>query len=119
MVEDEIINNQYIEDIKKTIKEYGLYCECFNGIIIPHARPHHNVKRPAISIGIFKNPIYVQQYNKEVSAIFVLAVTDKESHIEAFSELIEFLKDKNRYKNICSYKSSEELYFELKKFGGK
>ena len=119
LVEDEIINNQYIEDIKKTIKEYGLYCECFNGIIIPHARPHHNVKRPAISIGIFKNPIYVQQYNKEVSAIFVLAVTDKESHIEAFSELIEFLKDKNRYKNICSYKSSEELYFELKKFGGK
>lgn len=119
LVEDEIINNQYIEDIKKTIKEYGLYCECFNGIIIPHARPHHNVKKPAISIGIFKNPIYVQQYNKEVSAIFVLAVTDKESHIEAFSELIEFLKDKNRYKNICSYKSSEELYFELKKFGGK
>lgn len=118
LVADEIINEKYVSDIKETIKEYGLYCECFNGIIIPHARPHHNVKRPVISIGIFKKPIYVEDYNKEISAIFVLGVIDKESHIEAFSELIDFLKQEDRYKKIDKYNSAKELFEELKNYEG-
>lgn len=118
IVQKEIINKQYVEDIKETIREYGLYCECFNGIIIPHARPHHNVKKPVISIGIFKKPIFVEQYNKEVSAIFVLGVIDKESHIEAFSELIDFLKSEDNYKKIADYDNPDELYFDLKQYAG-
>lgn len=118
LVADEIINEKYVSDIKETIKEYGLYCECFKGIIIPHARPHHNVKRPVISIGIFKKPIYVEDYNKEISAIFVLGVIDKESHIEAFSELIDFLKQEDCYKKIDKYNSAEEIFEELMSYVG-
>lgn len=118
LVTDEIINEKYVSDIKETIMEYGLYCECFKGIIIPHARPHHNVKRPVISIGIFKKPIYVEDYNKEISAIFVLGVIDKESHIEAFSELIDFLKQEDRYKKIDKYNSADELFEELMSYVG-
>ena len=118
LVDDNIINAQYIEDVKETIECFGLYCECFKGIIIPHAKPHHNVKRPVISISIFKNSI-LNKYDKSINAIFLLGVVDKNSHIEAFSELIEFLSKNNRYLNIKDYTNPRMLFDEIKEYFNK
>lgn len=118
LVDDNIINSRYIEDVKETIECFGLYCECFKGIIIPHAKPHHNVKRPVISISIFKNSIS-NEYGKSINAIFLLGVVDKNSHIESFSELIEFLSKNNRYLKIKDYTNPRMLFDEIKDYFNK
>ena len=71
-----------------------------------------------ISISIFKNSIS-NEYGKSINAIFLLGVVDKNSHIESFSELIEFLSKNNRYLNIKDYTNPRMLFDEIKDYFNK
>ena len=94
---------------------YGPYCEVMEGILVPHAIPKNNVTRPMLSILLIEDGLFVKQWHKTIKAIFVLAVTDKNSHINPFSQLITFLQTKDNYLKI-NEQSTEELFEALLNF---
>ncbi len=95
------------------IEEYGTYCEFFGGMLLAHAEPHENVSRPGISVAVFKEPIRVERWEKEITTIFVLAVVDQFSHATALSELVSNLSRAERYKRLSCLESAEEVYVTL------
>lgn len=107
------IRESYIEDVLTVIEEYGTYCEFFGGMLLAHAEPHGNVYRPGISVAVFKEPIRVESWKKEITAIFVLGVVDQFSHATALSELVTNLSGTEKYKRLSSLKNAEEIYRAL------
>lgn len=107
------IQEGYVEDVVAVIEEYGAYCEFFGGMLLAHAEPHENVHRPGISVAVFKEPIWVESWKKEITAIFVLGVVDQFSHATALSELVSNLYEAEKYKRLSCLKSAEEVYRTL------
>lgn len=115
LIADGIIDVRYCNDMIETINMYGPYCEVMEGILVPHAIPKNNVTRPMLSILLIEDGLFVKQWHKTIKAIFVLAVTDKNSHINPFSQLITFLQTKDNYLKI-NEQSTEELFEALLNF---
>ena len=107
------IQESYVKDTVAVIEEYGTYCEFFGGMLLAHAEPHENVSRPGISVAVFKEPIRVERWEKEITTIFVLAVVDQFSHATALSELVSNLSRVERYKRLSCLESAEEVYVTL------
>ena len=107
------IQESYVEDVLAVIEEYGTYCEFFGGMLLAHAEPHENVCRPGISVAVFKEPIRVESWKKEITAVFVLGVVDQFSHATALSELVTNLSATEKYKRLFRLKSAEEVYRAL------
>lgn len=107
------IQESYIEDVLAVIEEYGTYCEFFGGMLLAHAEPHENVYRPGISVAVFKEPIRVESWKKEITAVFVLGVVDQFSHATALSELVNNLSREEKYKRLSRLESAEEIYRTL------
>ncbi len=115
LIVDGIIDAVYYDNMIETINNYGPYCEVMEGILVPHAIPENNVTRPMFSILLIEDGLFVKQWHKTIKAIFVLAVKDKNSHINPFSELITFLKTKDNYLRI-NEQNTEELFEALLNF---
>lgn len=113
IVETGIIKQDYLKDIISTLDKYGPYCECLPGILVAHAEPSSNVEEPTISLGVFKEPIYVDKWKKEIIAIFILGVVDTTSHANAFAQLINNCTKNNIWKSINKYNNSLDLYKDL------
>ena len=113
LVVNGVIEKSYLDDILCVIDEYGLYCECLNGVLVAHAQPHENVTRPVLGLAVFREALYVKRWNKDIRAVFVLGVVDKESHANAFTQLITSLSKNELYKRLGEFTSAEELYREI------
>lgn len=113
LIKDDVIKRAYLDDIIQVIEQYGLYCECLNGVLVAHASPHQNVKRPVLSLAVFHQPLFIKKWQKEISSVFILGVVDKESHAFAFSQLITKLSQDELYKKLHLYTSTKELYNEI------
>lgn len=113
LLEEQIIKQSYLDDIVSVIDTYGLYCECVNGVLVAHAKPNQNVVRPVLSLAVFHQPFWIEKWQKEISAVFVLGVTDKEAHVNAFAQLITTLSQDELYKRLSQFTSVEELYINL------
>lgn len=108
-----IIKTNYLYDIIDTLEKYGPYCECLPGVLIAHAEPGDNVNEPIISLGVFQKPINVLEWNKEITAIFILGVVDTTSHANAFAQLINNCTKQGIWKKINEYDDSYQLYNDL------
>lgn len=113
LVADDVIAMSYLHDIEVVIQQYGLYCECLNGILVAHAEPLQNVKRPVLSLAVFHQPLYVKAWNKEITSVFILGVVDKQSHGNAFSQLITNLSQNTLYKKLNEFTSANELFHAI------
>lgn len=113
LVVNGVIKESYLDDILCVINEYGLYCECLNGVLVAHAQPHGNVKHPVLGLAAFREALFVERWNKEISAVFVLGVVDKESHANAFAQLITNLSKNELYRRLGRFDSTQALYNEI------
>lgn len=113
LVSSDWIQENYVEDTLAVIEECGPYCEFFDGMLLAHAEPRENVQRPGISVAVFKEPIRVESWKKEITAIFLLAVVDQFSHATALSELVSNLSGAEKYKRLSCLESTEEIYHAL------
>ncbi len=104
------IENSYIADMLHVIEEYGPYCEFVNGMLLAHAEPKNNVKYPVIGLAVFRKPIYVKEWAKEITAIFILGVTEQINHAAALSELVANLSDNETYLTLHNSCSADEIY---------
>lgn len=113
LLKAEVIHESYVMDMKAVIQEYGPYCEFLNGMLLAHAESKNNVIRPVISLAVFRNPIIVKEWEKEISAIFVLGIVEQASHAAALSELVTNLSMNEKYKSLHKLGSTDEIYKAL------
>ncbi len=85
---EEIIDNQYVESILKTLAKFGPYCECAEGFYLIHGDIIPELLMPLIKVALFVRPVPIPSYNKEIRGIVVLVANDQMNHADALRKLV-------------------------------
>ncbi|WP_416176578.1 sigma 54-interacting transcriptional regulator [Clostridium sp.] len=83
-----------------------------NGVAIPHGSYDKNIIKPAIGVGIFKNPIKWNSINT-VKVVFMLALTT--AHKKIFLKLYKTIKNTSLIDNIKDMDNNELILEEINK----
>lgn len=81
----------FLQSIKDTVVKYGSYMVIVDDVALFHGRPEAGVHEIAMSLALLSRPVYVQE--KRVTAAFVFAAVDHDSHLELLRELARALAD--------------------------
>lgn len=110
LLENDKITPSYIDEMITTAKELGPYIVITKHVALPHARPEAGAKEIAIGIATLEPPIkFGNEANDPVKYVFSLSAVDKNTHIEAMSELAELLDKADFYKVLDKAESAEEI----------
>ena len=93
LLEKNIVTEEYIDTVIKSVKLFGPYVVVAKGIAIPHCLGSMGVKENAITLITLKNPVnFGNPKNDPVYYVLLFANTDFDSHIEALSAVSELLQ---------------------------
>mgnify|MGYP003620685676 CR=1 FL=1 len=112
---DSIITPNYIEAMKKAVKDMGAYFVITKNVALPHAKAEEGILKTGFGLITLKNPVeFGNVDNDPVKYIFCLAIKSSNEHIEILKELSELLEDKEFYRLLDSEKDGEKIYDYLK-----
>ena len=115
LLEDNIIKREYIEAMKKAVKELGPYFVITKNIALPHAKSEEGVIETGLSLITLKNPVnFGNTENDPVKYLFCLAVKNSNEHIEILKKLSVILEDKEFFKLLDYEKDIEKIYQYIK-----
>ncbi|MBL1228206.1 PTS sugar transporter subunit IIA [Enterococcus sp. BWB1-3] len=119
LLEKEIINQTYIDEIIDCVKEFGPYIVIVPGVAMPHSsEKSEGVFGTAISFTKMPKEIVFEEGNaeKNASLFFTLAAKNSEEHVQNISKLSEMLMvdglidDLSAIETMSDYKDVMEKY---------
>lgn len=114
LIDNEIVTNEYVENTINGIKELGPYVVIAKGIALPHATSSIGVKKSGMSLIRLKNAVEFGSSNDPVNYVFMLATTDIEEHINALTNLSEYLEKEEFLKTIEKANNSQSIIDYIK-----
>ena len=114
LIDNEIVTNEYVENTINGIKELGPYVVIAKGIALPHATSSIGVKKAGMSLIRLKNAVEFGSSNDPVNYVFMLATTDIEEHINALTNLSEYLEKGEFLKTIEKANNSQSIIDYIK-----
>ena len=115
LLKDKVIENRYIDAMKKAVKDIGPYFVITKNVALPHAKSEEGVLQTGLSLVTLKNPVnFGNIENDPVRYIFCLAVKSSNEHIEILRDLSEILEDKNFFWILDNEKNKEKIYEYIK-----
>jgi mannitol/fructose-specific phosphotransferase system IIA component (Ntr-type) len=109
LLEDNIISDNYIEQMINNVIKMGPYIVIAENIAIPHARPEDGAYKSAISILKLRDKVKFGE-ERQVNTIIVLASANDEKHIETLKKISNVLSDKTNYNKLINTESVAEIY---------
>lgn len=110
------VENRYIDAMVHMVRELGPYIVISKGIAFPHARPEDGVLRTGMSLITLKEAVeFGDEENDPIKLIISFCSTDSEGHLNALSELVDFLRDEEAIKNVINAKYKSEIVDIMKK----
>ena len=114
LLEKELITEQYVDEIIKSVNTHGPYIVIVPQVAMPHAQPDsESVLGTGISFTKFPEEIqfYDEEYeeDKPASLFFTLAAKDSEAHLENIANLIELLEDEELCKKLLETDTLEDF----------
>jgi len=94
LLEDNIISDNYIEQMINNVIKMGPYIVIAENIAIPHARPEDGAYKSAISILKLRDKVKFGD----------------EKHIETLKKISNVLSDKTNYNKLINTESVAEIY---------
>ena len=93
LMDHEMIDLEYLEQIYKTTEEYGPYYVIAKGCAIPHSNPGVHCHKMGMSLIRLKNPVEFGVDDLDpITFVFMLGVVNKEDHMNALFHLATLLK---------------------------
>lgn len=108
MINNEVFNQDYLTRVIEIQKINPSYFVISNGVALPHANSENDVIQNRIGISLLKKQTSFD--NKPVFLIFFLACAEKNIHISAMGELLEFISNPFFMKKILNCNSQSEIY---------
>ncbi|WP_294096986.1 BglG family transcription antiterminator [uncultured Cetobacterium sp.] len=88
LLEGNCIDESYVEDMIKCIKNYGSYMVMGKNIAFPHAKNDNNVNKTAFSIVTLKNSVLFPG-EIPVRTIIAFSSKDNKEHLDSFLEIVD------------------------------
>ncbi|WP_282920236.1 BglG family transcription antiterminator [Ignavigranum ruoffiae] len=108
MIDNKVFNQEYQNRIIEIQRKNPKYFVISHGVALPHANSKKDVFQNRIGISLLKKPTNFD--NKPVYLIFLLACADKNIHISAMGELLEFISNPVFINNILKCNNQSEIY---------
>jgi PTS system ascorbate-specific IIA component len=88
------VTPDYVQAMKRVLKEMGPYAVIAPGIVLLHARPEDGVLEPCLGLVTLAAPVeFGHSENDPVDLVFALGAKDKQAHIAALQQLATLLGD--------------------------
>lgn len=110
LINEESIEEGYIEAIIDNIRKLGSYIVVDDMIAMPHAKPGNCVNNFGISITTFKEPIKIGNYS-DIKIFITIASVDNDSHIDFITHVMKLI-DKEEFINLLINSSSSSEVLE-------
>jgi mannitol/fructose-specific phosphotransferase system IIA component (Ntr-type) len=108
LVEVGHVKPSYVASMIRVVEELGPYIVLIDGVALAHAAPGDEVLSNSISLAILEQSVDFGS-GKLVKAVFALAATDHNSHIEALGALAELLADEQNRNTLLNGGNSTQI----------
>lgn len=112
LLENEIIDERYIEQVIDSVKKYGPYIVLAPKIAMPHSTQNAvGVHKTAIAFMRVEKPVHFEEGNPDRDAyiFFSLASVNPDEHLENMSKLANILMQPEVVDELCEATSAEDL----------
>lgn len=110
LVNDQVIEPNYVTAMINSVKEYGPYIVIGKYIALAHARPEDGVNQLGISVATLEEPIaFGNEENDPVKIIFCLAAVDSYSHLNIMKSLIALINDEEKVNRLSGERDIERF----------
>ena len=110
LVNDQVIDPNYVTAMINSVKEYGPYIVIGKYIALAHARPEDGVNQLGISVATLEEPIaFGNEENDPVKIIFCLAAVDSYSHLNIMKSLIALINDEEKVNRLSGERDIERF----------
>ena len=104
------VTPDYVQAMKRVLKEMGPYAVIAPGIVLLHARPEDGVLEPCLGLVTLSTPVeFGHSENDPVDLVFALGAKDKKAHIAALQQLALLLGDEESLSELRSAGDAETL----------
>ncbi len=112
MIESGLVKEEYTDELKNQIIQYGKYILVGDKTILPHGQLLKNVRETGFSLITLKKGI--DFFGSEIKIVICLASRNKDEHLRAILELNRYLKNPDFENELLNKENSEELTDYLK-----
>ena len=112
MIDSGLVKEEYIDELKNQIIQYGKYILVGDKTILPHGQLLKNVRETGFSLITLKKGI--DFFGSEIKIVICLASRNKDEHLRAILELNRYLKNPDFENELLNKENSEELTDYLK-----
>lgn len=112
MISAGLVKEDYTEELKNQIMQYGKYILIGEKTILPHGQLLKNVKKTGFSLITLKKGI--DFLGSEIKIVICLASRNKDEHLQAVLELNGYMKKPDFESELLSKKTAEEMINYLK-----
>lgn len=110
LVENDYIQNEYVEAIIQNFKNLGPYMVVAPGIVLSHARPEDGVNQVCMSLITLRDAIcFGHEDNDPVKLIITFAAIDNVSHLSALSQLMDLFMNNTDIEKIMKATKNREV----------
>lgn len=107
MIESRLVKEEYTDELKNQIIQYGKYILIGDKTILPHGQLLKNVKKTGFSLITLKKGI--DFFGSEIKIVICLASRNKDEHLRAILELNRYLKNPDFENELLNKESPEEI----------
>ncbi|BBM35342.1 PTS sugar transporter subunit IIA [Pseudoleptotrichia goodfellowii] len=93
------VNEEYSEDIKSLIRNFGPYMVITEDIAIPHSETNKNVYEKGIALLVLKYPVFFPK-NKRVKILFFLSSKERKDNLKIIEDILKLIEQYDFKKRI-------------------
>lgn len=117
LINNKLIEPQYIDAIIKSHEKIGPYYVLGPGIAMPHARPEDGVNQLSLGLTVIKQGVeFGSEGNDPIKLLIVLAATDSNSHIGAIAKLAELFDNQEDIDSIMQSENVDDILKIIAKY---
>lgn len=113
-----IVNAQYYDDILDLLDRFGPYMMVSSDTFLAHAAPSEHVKQVGMTLGIFKQPLVINnsQGKEAIRCLIVLAPGANHEHDRALAEVMGLVTNRKVFKTLLSAKDAKIAYQTISEY---
>lgn len=117
LVDANLISEQYIEDMIKSVYFNGPYFVIAPHIVLGHIAPSKDIAMESMSLITLKNAInFYHLKHDPIGVVIVIATNDDLGHLKLISSILEFAGQQDNYYQLIDAKNVEEVLTLIEKY---
>lgn len=108
LVDNRHVKPRYVDEIIKSINEFGPYIVISDGLAIPHTRPENGAIDIGFSLITLEEPVKFDEETSPVNVMICFSAIDGSSHLEILKMIVNFVEE-GKIEEIAKLQDIREL----------